>query len=109
VEFAVVGLGEERFALAIETALYRVVQEALTNIARHAQATPVSVVVEQRANTLVVIVENNGRGFDVGLALDAGRLGLLGMREHAEMLGGSLAIESSPGACCSVYATVPLA
>ncbi len=109
VEFAVVDLGEERFAPEIETALYRVVQEALTNIARHAQATRVGVVVERRSDTLVVIVEDNGHGFDVDLALDSGRLGLLGMRERAEMLGGSLAIESSPGAGCSVYATVPLA
>jgi two-component system, chemotaxis family, sensor kinase Cph1 len=109
VEFAVVDLGEGRFAPEIETALYRVVQKALTSIARHAQATCVGVVVERRAETLVVIVEDNGRGLYVDLALDSGRLGLLGMRERAEMLGGSLAIESSPGAGCSVYATVPLA
>ena len=109
VQFAVAGVEEERFAPEIETALYRVVQEALTNIARHAQATRAGVVVERRAGALVVIVEDDGCGFDPELALESGRLGLLGMRERAEMLGGSLTIESSPGDGCSVFVTVPFA
>ncbi len=108
VQFVAVGLGEERFAPEVETALYRVVQEALTNVARHAAATQASVVVERRPDVLLVIVEDNGCGFDVDMALDSGRLGLLGMRERAEMLGGSLAIESAAGAGCSIFAAVPL-
>jgi signal transduction histidine kinase len=109
VQLAVAGLGgEQRYAPEIETALYRVLQEALTNVARHAQATRAGVVVESRGATLTVIVEDNGRGFDLEQALNSGRLGLLGMRERAEMLGGTLTIETSPGAGCSVYVSVPL-
>jgi PAS domain S-box-containing protein len=97
----------------VETAIYRVVQEALTNVARHARAGRVSVILERRRAThspdeaIVAVIEDDGAGFDVDEALARGRLGLLGMRERVEMLGGSLTIESAPGAGATVVAEVP--
>jgi PAS domain S-box-containing protein len=106
-EFLAGGLGSERLPAEIETALYRIVQEATTNIARYAQAARVSVLVQRDGDRLQVIVEDDGRGFDVDAALHSGRLGLLGMRERAEMLGGTLDIESRPGEGACILATVP--
>jgi|GEM_PF-781570 len=97
----------------VETAIYRVVQEALTNVARHASAGRVSVILERRRAThapgeaLVAVIEDDGAGFDVEEALARGRLGLLGMRERVEMLGGSLTIESAPGAGTTVVVEAP--
>ncbi|HEX9116429.1 MAG TPA: PAS domain-containing protein, partial [Anaerolineae bacterium] len=90
-----------------ETALYRIVQEALTNISRYAHAGSVAVVLQQRGDSVQVAVEDDGQGFDVQKALRSGRLGLLGMRERAEMAGGTLEIESSPGRGTTIYASVP--
>ena len=92
---------------AVETALYRIVQESLTNIARYAQASLVSVIVQSRDDWVQVVVEDDGRGFDVEEALAGGRLGILGMRERAEMLGGTLEIESGPGQGATIYANLP--
>jgi signal transduction histidine kinase len=83
------------------------VQEALTNVARHAQASHVGVLLECRGGRLVVIVEDDGVGCDPQTALQSGRLGLLGMRERAEMLGGSLELESTPGAGTTLFVEVP--
>lgn len=105
----VVHLGNERLPDPIETALYRIVQEALTNVARHAQARSVSVLVERRANDIVAVIEDDGQGFEPGHAHRDGRLGLLGIRERAELLGGSLTIESSPGQGTSLFIRLPLA
>jgi signal transduction histidine kinase len=97
----------------VETAIYRVVQEALTNVARHARASRVSVILERRRAThspgeaLVAVIEDDGAGFDVEEALARGRLGLLGMRERVEMLGGSLTIESAPGAGTTIVVEAP--
>ncbi len=102
-------LGPERFSFIVETTAYRVVQEALTNVVKHAQATRVSVLAERRANGLRVIVEDDGRGFDVRSANDARRLGLRGMRERAALVGGKLQIESAPGQGTTVFLSVPLA
>ena len=97
----------ERLPGEVETALYRILQESLANIARHAQAKCVSISLRQTAHAVHMIVEDDGLGFDVAEALRRGRLGLLGMRERAEMLGGHLEIESAlaQGAC--ILATVP--
>jgi two-component system, NarL family, sensor histidine kinase UhpB len=88
------------------------VQEALTNVLRHARATRVSVIVDRRPDHLLAIVEDNGTGFDVEAATAPGRgpgkLGLLGMRERAALAGGTLEIESSPGKGTTVFARVPL-
>ena len=81
----------------VEVALYRVVQETLTNIARHSGASQASVVVSGRDGRVRVVVEDDGRGFDPG-AVDPERLGLAGMRERVRLIGGRLGVESSPGA-----------
>ena len=105
--FEVVGLDGKRLPAEVETALYRIVQEAMTNVARHANATRVDVLVEQRGDQLVTIVEDDGVGFDLETAMASSRLGLLGMRERAEMLGGSLTIESVIGSGTTVFVEVP--
>lgn len=101
-------LGETRLPGEIETTLYRIVQETLTNIARHACAGSVSVLVERRGAEVVAVVEDDGIGFDVGDTEEERHLGLLGMRERAELLGGRLTIESTPGAGTSIYVDIPL-
>lgn len=104
-----VHLGSDRLPDPMETALYRIVQEALTNVARHAQARSVSVLVERRPNDIVAVIEDDGQGFEPGEAHHNGRLGLLGIRERAELLGGSLTIESGPGRGTSLFIRLPLA
>ncbi len=108
-QFETVGLGSGRLPPEVETAIYRIVQEALTNVLRHAQATRVDVLLERRGDQVVAIVEDNGVGFDAEAAQRSGRLGLLGMRERAEMLNGRLMIESAPGAGTTVFVEVPYA
>ena len=90
-----------------ETAIYRIVQEALTNVGRHARASHVGVLLECRGDRLVAIIEDDGLGFDPQAAMRSGRLGLLGIRERAEMLGGSLEVESSPGSGTTLFVEVP--
>ena len=97
----------ERLPGPVETALYRIVQEAVTNAARHAHATSIGVILEKRGDRAVAIIEDNGQGFDVEEALRRGRLGLLGMRERAEMLGGTVSIESAPGTGTALFVDVP--
>ncbi|MCP4544782.1 MAG: GAF domain-containing protein [Chloroflexi bacterium] len=102
-----VGIGGERLSPAVETALYRIVQEALTNVSRHAQATHVDVVLERRDGQIVTIVEDDGIGFDTRAAMQSSRLGLFGIRERAEMLDGIVTIESSIGAGTTVSVEIP--
>ncbi len=90
-----------------ETAIYRIVQESLTKVVRHAHATTVGIILSHKGDEVSLIVEDNRRGFDVEEALALGRLGLLGMRERAEMLGGKLTIESAPGRGTTLYVEVP--
>jgi signal transduction histidine kinase len=100
----------------VETALYRIVQEALTNVVRHAQAKNVSVVLEKRAPVVRLIIEDDGQGFDVNSVLGSrrgnrptnGKLGLYGMRERAALLGGTLTIESTPGVGTTIFVDAPL-
>jgi signal transduction histidine kinase len=80
---------------ASASTIYRVVQEALTNAAKHAGAERVSVTVERDNGTVEVLIEDDGHGFDT--AAPTGGLGLLGMRERVELTGGSLSISSRPG------------
>jgi signal transduction histidine kinase len=91
----------------VETVLYRIVQEALTNIVKHAHADRVSIVVTQKAESVGAIIEDDGRGFDAGQDADGG-IGLLGMRERIELLEGSLVVESSRGAGTTLVVEVPL-
>jgi PAS domain S-box-containing protein len=91
----------------VETILYRIVQEALTNVVRHAAASRVDVVMQTRDDKVIVIVEDDGVGFEPAELLASDHIGLLGMRERAETLGGSLMVESSPGKGTTILAEVP--
>lgn len=101
--------GDGRLPDEVETAIYRIVQESLTNIARHAAAHSVSILVERRGREVVAVVEDDGQGFDVTLIKKDKHLGLMGMQERAELLGGSLTIESAPAKGTSVFVSIPLA
>jgi signal transduction histidine kinase len=91
-----VTLGERaRLAAETESTIYRLVQEALTNVAKHARAERVRVEVARANGTIEVVVEDDGRGFDAGQATEG--LGLVGMRERVELTGGRLEIRSRPG------------
>ncbi|MBI5951154.1 MAG: PAS domain S-box protein [Chloroflexi bacterium] len=91
------GKFHDRLPADMETELYRVVQEALTNVVRHAHASRVDVILTIRDNKLIVIVEDDGGGFNPQKIQESGHLGLFGMRERADMIGGKLLIESAPG------------
>jgi signal transduction histidine kinase len=108
IEFVPVRLGPDRLPLEIETTLYRVVQEALTNVARHAGASRADVILKQRSNHIMAIIEDDGQGFDLQEGLASGRLGLLGMRERVEMLGGRFSIESRIGHGTTVFVDTPI-
>ena len=108
-QFKAVGFNGERLSAEIETALYRIVQEALTNIGRHARATRADVLLERQGDRVVVVVEDNGLGFDAELSrlAQTGHLGLVGMQERVEMLGGRLTIESAAGTGSTIVVEVP--
>jgi len=112
IDLEVVGLDQVRLPWKVETALYRIAQEALTNAARHAGARHVSVILEKRGNQVLLIVEDDGRGFDLAQvrasSQERGRLGLYGMEERASLVGGRLTIESAPGSGTTVVVEVPL-
>lgn len=109
IQFTHTGIEGRRFAHEIETAAYRLIQEALTNVARYAGVGNTSVHVWASDDLLTVQVEDRGCGFDPETAIAAGRSnGLAGMRERAELLGGSLTIDSSPCAGANLTANLPL-
>jgi signal transduction histidine kinase len=101
------GLGDERLAPEVETALYRIVQESLTNVVKHAQARVVSIVLARKGGAVALVIEDDGRGFDVGDTRDGG-FGLEGMRERIGLLEGRLQVESRAGAGTTIVAEVPL-
>ncbi|WP_165221705.1 sensor histidine kinase [Aquisphaera insulae] len=100
-DFRSPGLDGERLPPDVETAVYRVVQEALNNVVKHAAARHVSVIVERHGGELTALVEDDGRGFDLSPLDRSGHgsrsLGVLGMRERVALLGGSFLIESGGG------------
>jgi signal transduction histidine kinase/DNA-binding NarL/FixJ family response regulator len=104
------GVETRRLPLQLETTLYRITQEALTNVTRHANAKRVSVLLERRPGHVSLIVEDDGSGFDTGIQASAarGKLGLLGMRERVTLAGGTLEIESTPGVGATIFVRVPL-
>ncbi|RPI22577.1 MAG: PAS domain S-box protein [Acidobacteria bacterium] len=106
VQIETVGM-DVRLPKDMEVALYRIVQEALANVVRHARATRVDVLIKRRAGKVIAVVEDNGIGFNEKVALNSGRLGLFGMRERAEMLGGSLTIECGPSGGTTLLVEVP--
>ena len=91
-----------------ETAIYRIVQEALTNVVKHASATRVDIVVVSTERVVRAVVEDDGAGFAVGQVREHA-LGLVGMRERAQLLGGRVQVESSPGRGTTVLVELPLA
>jgi signal transduction histidine kinase len=96
----------------VEITIYRIVQEALTNVLKHADAHLVSVLLERRRDHVLAVVEDDGQGFDAEAGTAPSQtqrgLGLSSMRERAELVGGSLAIESSPGQGTAVFLRIPL-
>jgi two-component system, NarL family, sensor histidine kinase UhpB len=100
------GLLDDRLASETETTLYRIAQEALTNVAKHAQAKNVDVILERRSDSVLLIVEDDGVGFEPP-AGNGGRsgqgFGLLGMQERAALVGASLQIESAAGKGTTVF------
>ncbi|MCY7303656.1 MAG: GAF domain-containing sensor histidine kinase [Thermoleophilia bacterium] len=100
-------LGSERLLPEVETAVYRIVQEALTNVVKHASAERVSIVVTRMPEKLIVIVEDDGSGFDPDAGPGEG-LGLLGMRERVQLLDGSLTIDASLGSGTMLALELPL-
>jgi PAS domain S-box-containing protein len=103
------GLEGQRFAPEVETAAYRIVQEALTNVARHADVSEVMVRAWADQDALAVQIEDQGAGFDPEAALAAGETtGVAGMRDRAVLLGGKLTIESAPGRGTGLTAEFPL-
>ncbi len=105
---ALIRLGEERLKSEIEVVLYRITQEGLTNIARHAQAGQVSILIERRPDEVLEIIEDDGRGFDRSGVHQGKHLGLLGMRERVELVGGQFSVETAPGEGTSIFIRIPL-
>ncbi len=106
------GLDGVRLKAEVETALYRIAQEALTNVTKHAQAGSVSVLLDRRNGQVILVVEDDGKGFDLATVRASAalrrKLGLVGMEERAALVGGSLTIESRPAAGTAVFVEVPV-
>lgn len=103
---------ERRLPIDVETALFRIFQEASTNIIRHAHADSVRVGIHLEESSAILAVEDNGSGFDINAVMNSDEkesgLGLLGMRERAEFLGGSLTIRSRPGEGTLIEVAIPV-
>jgi len=113
VDFHSRGLGGRVLPPQLEITLYRIAQEALTNVFKHARATRVSILLEDNRNRAALIIEDDGRGFRVEqLSKDGadaqGHFGLIAMRERAALAGGALEIESTPGSGTTVFVRIPL-
>ena len=109
-DFDIRGFGTDRLLPEVETHLYRIMQEALNNIIKHAQATNVNVLLEWNKAGVNLIVEDNGKGFipsDNRNRQAGDGLGLIGMRERALLIGGDVQIESSPGMGTTLFIRVP--
>ncbi len=110
-QFHTTGLDKERLSPETETNLYRIMQEALNNTMKYAQARHVDVLLERRDHQVVLIVEDDGVGFDPKKQASADGnqgMGLIGMRERAALVGGTLQIESKPKAGTTIFARVPV-
>lgn len=104
--------GIEKSTGTVRTMLYRVAQEALTNVARHAKASQVEVGIHNQGGLIRMEITDNGQGFEVNGKASAkkhNRLGLLGMRERAEMIGGTFCVESAPGTPTTIRVELPAA
>jgi signal transduction histidine kinase len=101
-------LSDMRLPPEVETALYRIVQESMTNIVKHSHARSISIALVRKAGAAAAVVEDDGDGFDPAVVRDGG-FGLEGMRERVGLLDGRLQIESKPGEGTTIVAEVPLA
>lgn len=102
--------GVNRLDTDKRTVLYRVAQEALTNVSRHAEASRVETTIQRLPKAVLMRIKDNGRAFDVNRALHPGKgesMGLLGMRERVEMVGGTFTVESAPGKGTTIQAQIP--
>jgi signal transduction histidine kinase len=108
VEFETVCMEDVRLSIEVETALFRIVQEALTNIALHSHATRIDVLISRNNDFVAVIVEDNGVGFKLASITSVEHLGLFGMRERIEMLGGEFTLESTIGKGTTVKVEIKL-
>ena len=110
VEWQTSGMKDYRLTSDIETMLYRIAQEGLNNIAKHAQASSVGIVLDRRTDHVSLIIEDNGLGFDTGESSDMNNkgLGLAGMRERAALVGGTVALESQPGQGVTIIVRIPI-
>jgi PAS domain S-box-containing protein len=107
-ELHTAGLADDRLASEVETTLYRIAQEALNNIAKHAKAEHVEIILERRSDHVSLIVEDDGVGFDASAGDTAGRgFGLLGMQERAALVGATLHIESTLGEGTTILVRMP--
>jgi signal transduction histidine kinase len=107
VDFEAVGMEARRLPIEVETAIFRVIQESLTNVILHSQANSVDILLSLHNHDMVMVVEDDGIGFLPGSPGQEDQLGLFGMRERIEMLGGTFVIESSPGKGTTIKAEVP--
>jgi signal transduction histidine kinase len=101
----------EKLDTVKRTVLFRVAQEALNNVARHARASRVEVSIQKLPGSVCLKIKDDGKSFNVERTLHANggkRLGLLGMRERLEMVGGKFVVESSPGNGTTIQAQIPL-
>ncbi len=106
-ELHTAGLSVDRLTTEIETTLYRIAQEALTNVAKHAKATSVAVLLERRADHISLVIEDDGVGFDSSAAGRTSQgFGLLGMQERAALIGANLEIESVAGEGTSILVRI---
>jgi PAS domain S-box-containing protein len=100
-------LDRASFPAGVSIGLFRICQESLTNIARHAFASKINIALNQEAENILLRIEDNGKGFQSEKPGDQKTLGLLGMKERALMMGGKFQIESRQGSGTSVFVTVP--
>ncbi len=98
----------ERLPASVETTLYRIAQETLTNVRKHARAKTVSIVLRRAPARVVLIIEDDGQGFEAERITSTEHLGLLGMRERAALLGGTLLVESAPGSGTRIHVSIPV-
>jgi two-component system sensor histidine kinase DegS len=102
---------EKRFAPEFESSLFRIIQEALNNIRRHAQASEAGVVIDFTRDRVRVTISDNGRGFELAGRVDdlprIGKLGMVGMQERARLLGGTLKVQTTPGKGTTLIVEMP--
>ncbi len=110
-DFQTIGFDGTRFLPEVEITLYRIIQEALTNIVKHAEAERASILLEVKGASIVAIVEDNGNGFNINQLSQSPmhkNLGIYGMYERAALIDGTLTIESEPGSGTTLFVEVPM-